>query len=247
MTEAVETRNAAVPTVGKTVAVGLLMGLSIQFIGTLSWVALIRMNAREHPASPWAAATMGCWLLIMLVWLNGRGWPRRTSAFREFHLRLWRPQPGAWAGDSLASILSLIGALVVLSLLYVLIGASRPPVDVSAYSTALRWSALLMGPTVAGVVEEMAFRGYMQSHLERVGPTFAILVTSAVFTLLHASQGLTYLLTFAPGIFLASVVYGHLALKSGSILPGMALHVAGDLAYAYFALLGGDSALLFAN
>ena len=31
-----------------------------------------------------------------------------------------------------------------------------------------------MGATVAGVVEETAFRGYMQSHLERIGPTFAI-------------------------------------------------------------------------
>lgn len=84
---------------------------------------------------------------------------------------------------------------------------------------------------VAGVVEEMAFRGYMQRHLERIGPTFAILVTSAVFTLLHISQGFTYLLTFGPGIFIASVVYGHLALKSGSILPGMALHFAGDLGH----------------
>jgi membrane protease YdiL (CAAX protease family) len=55
------------------------------------------------------------------------------------------------------------------------------------------------------------------------------------------------MVTFAPGIFLASVVYGHLALKSRSILRGMALHFAGDLAYSYFALLGGDSALLFAR
>jgi uncharacterized protein len=130
----------------------------------------------------------------------------------------------------------------------VLIGASRPPVDVSPYpTTAIRFSVLLMGPMVAGVVEETAFRGYMQSHLERIGPTFAILVTSAVFTLLHATHGLAYLLAVAPGFFLASVVYGYLALKSGSILPGMALHFAGDLAYAYFALLGGDSALLFVN
>ena len=248
MTEAVATPNVAIPKVGKTVAVALLMGLSIQLIGTLPWVALIRLNVREHPDSPWAAATTACWLVLMLVWLSGHGWPRSTSAFRRFHLRLWQPQPGAWSGDSLATILSLICALVGLSVLYVLIGASRPPVDVSAYpTTAIRFSVLLMGPMVAGVVEEMAFRGYMQRHLERIGPTFAILVTSAVFTLLHGSQGLTYLLTFAPGIFLASAVYGHLALKSGSILPGMALHFAGDLAFAYFTLLGGDSALLFSS
>jgi membrane protease YdiL (CAAX protease family) len=248
MTEAVATPDIAIPKVGKTVAVALLMGLSIQLIGTLAWVALIRLNVREHPDSPWAAVATACWLMLMLVWLSGRGWPRRTSAFRRFHLRLWQPHPGAWSGDSLATILALMGAMIGLAVMYVLIGASRPPVDLSPYpTTAIRFSALIMGPMVAGVVEEMAFRGYMQRHLERIGPTFAIMVTSAVFTLLHISQGPTYLLTFGPGIFIASVVYGHLALKSGSILPGMALHFGGDLAYAYFALLGGDSARLFAS
>jgi membrane protease YdiL (CAAX protease family) len=248
MTEAVATPNAATPTVHKTVAVALLMGLAITLAGTLPWVALIRLNARDHPESPWAAVTTACWLIVMLVWLSGRGWPRRTSAVRRFHCRLWRPEAGAWSGDSLTTILSLIGAMVGLSVVYVLMGASRPPVDVSAYpTTAVRFSVLLMGPMVAGVVEETAFRGYMQSHLERIGPTFAILVTSTAFTLLHGTHGLAYLLAVAPGFFLASVVYGYLALKSGSILPGMALHFAGDLAFAYFALLGGNSALLFAN
>jgi membrane protease YdiL (CAAX protease family) len=248
MTDTVATPNAAIPTTGKTVAVALLMGVAIQLMGTLAWVALIRLNVREHPESPWAATATACWLVIMLVWLSGRGWPRSTSAFRRFHCRLWRPQPDAWSGEGLATVLSLIAAMVGLSIVYVLMGASRPPVDVSAYpTTAIRFSILLMGPMVAGVVEETAFRGYMQSHLERIGPTFAILVTSAVFTLLHATHGLAYLLAVAPGFFLASVVYGYLALKSGSILPGMALHFLGDLAFAYFALLGGDSALLFAS
>lgn len=36
-------------------------------------------------------------------------------------------------------------------------------------------------------------------------------------------------------------------LKSGSILPGMVLHFAGDLASSYFALLGGDPALLLVH
>lgn len=248
MTVAVAAPHAAIPRVGKTVAVALLMGLAIQLAGTLAWVAMIRLNVREYPESPWAAATTACWLAVMLVWLSGRGWPRSTSAFRRCHLRLWQPQPGAWSGDSLATILGLVGAMVGLAVMYVLIGASRSTVDVSPYpTTAIRFSVLLMGPLVAGVVEEAAFRGYMQSHLERIGPSFAILVTSAVFTLLHATQGVTYLLAFAPGIFVASVIYGHLAMKSGSILPGVALHFAGDLAYAYFALLGGDAALLFVN
>jgi len=246
MTDAAATPPAtAVPSVGKTVFIALLIGLSIQFIGTLSWVALIRLNAREHPEWPWAAAVMGCFLLVMMTWLSGRGWPRRSSQWRQFHLRLWRPQPGAWAGENRATILGLIAAMTGLYVLYALMGASRPPVDVSPYSLALRWSFLLMGPTVAGVVEEAAFRGYMQSHLERIGPTFAIMVSSAVFTLLHFSQGLTYMLMFGPGIFLASAIYGHLAQRSGSILPGIVLHIVGDVGYAFFGLLGGDASVLF--
>ncbi len=246
MTDSVVTPKTAIPTVGKTVVVALLMALPIQFVGTLSWVALIRRNVREHPEVPWAAAATGCLLILMLVWLSGRGWPRSTSASRRFHLRLWRPEPGAWSGDNLATILGLIAAMVGLSVVYVLMGASSAPQDISVYpTTAIRLSVLLMGPLVAGVVEEMAFRGYMQSHLERIGPTFAIVATSAVFTLLHISHGLAYLVTVAPGFFLASVVYGYLAQRSGSILPGMALHFAGDLAFAYFAILGGDSAQLF--
>lgn len=236
------------PKAGKTVAVAVLMGLAIQLVGTLSWVALIRRNVRDHPHVPWAAVATAALLVLMVVWLSGYGWPRRTSTYRRFHLRLWQPEPGAWSGENLATILSLMGALAGLSVLYALIGVMQPPVDLSPYpTTAIRFSALLMGPLVAGVVEEMAFRGYMQRHLERISPTFAITVTSAVFTLLHITQGLTYLLTFGIGIFIASVVYGHLAQKSGSILPGMVLHFAGDLAFAYFALLGGDSAKLFAG
>jgi membrane protease YdiL (CAAX protease family) len=241
-------QDVVIPKVGKTVGVALLMGLTIALMGTLPWVGLIRLNARENPESPWAAATTACWLILMLVWLSGRGWPSRTSAFRRFHCRLWRPEPGAWSGENLITILSLMAAMVGLSVIYVLMGATQPPVDVSPYpTTAIRFSVLLMGPLVAGVVEETAFRGYMQSYLERIGPTFAILVTSVAFTLLHATHGLAYLLSVAPGFFLASVVYGYLAQKSGSILPGMALHFAADLAFAYFALLGGDSGLLFAD
>jgi hypothetical protein len=34
---------------------------------------------------------------------------------------------------------------------------------------------------------------------------------------------------------------------AAGVVEGMALHLAGDLAFAYSALLGGNSTLLFAN
>lgn len=248
MSEAVAPPSAAAPKVGRTVIAAIAMALAIAAVGLLPWLFSIRLNLRLHPELPWAAMTTLCALAIMGVWLNGAGWPRRTSAFRRFHLRIWRPDPGAWSGAGLVSILGISCAIAGLYVLWILTGAGRAPADLSIYpTTSLRFTVLIMTPLVAAVVEEVAFRGYMQSHLERIGPTFAILVTSVAFALAHITHGLEYLLVVAPGFFFASVVYGYLALKSGSILPGMALHFFGDLSYAYFVQLGGDASRLFAN
>jgi membrane protease YdiL (CAAX protease family) len=248
MSDAAAATPTATPNVAKTVVIATLMGVVIAAIGIVPWVVSIRMNMRIEPGTPWAAATTICWLVIMLLWLGGAGWPRAASAFRRSHLRLWRPEPGAWSGANLLTIFGLICAMVALNVLWVLMSSGQPPADLSAYpAPPIPLSILIMGPLVSGVVEEVAFRGYMQSHLERIGPTFAILVTSTAFTLLHATHGLSYLFVVAPGFFLASVVYGYLALKSGSILPGLVLHFLGDFSYSYFVLLGGDPSRLFAN
>jgi len=102
-----------------------------------------------------------------------------------------------------------------------------------------------MSPVVAGVVEEAAFRGYMQRGLERVDPRNAIWIASLVFVVSHATHGFGAVLVLGPGIFLASVLYGHLALQTGTIVPGMCLHVIGDLTYTYFGVLHGNGRLLF--
>jgi membrane protease YdiL (CAAX protease family) len=248
MSDAVIQDITAAPKLTKTVVLASLLGLIITVIGSGFWVVVAPLNLRWRPELPWAAAATTCWLLILIIWLGGFGWPRSTSTSRRYHLRLWRPESDAWAGDSLVTILGLSFALVGSSVFWILAQTGSPPIDVNPYpTTAIRFSVLIMGAVVSGVVEEVAFRGYMQSHLERIGPTFAILVTSVVFTLMHASHGLQYLISVAPGFFMASVVYGYLALKSGSIIPGMVLHSAGDASHTYFVLLGGNSNLLFAS
>lgn len=241
-------QHITAPKLVRTIVFASLMSIAITIVGAGFWVVVAPLNLRWHPELPWAAAATTCWLLIMIFWLGGSGWPRSTSALRRHHLRFWRPETGAWAGDSLVTILGLGFALVGSSVFWILAQTGSSPIDVSPYpTTAIRFSVLIMGAVVSGVVEEVAFRGYMQSHLERIGPTFAILVTSVVFTLMHASHGLQYLISVAPGFFLASIVYGYLALKSGSIIPGMVLHSAGDAGHTYFVLLGGNSDLLFAS
>lgn len=261
-------RTAAGPSSGayaRPVATGVL----VLAVGTLPWVLLARWNARIRPDVPWAALVTIAYLAVLLAWLHGVGPPRRTAAARRERLRLWStaeppgeedtlaghahgpssaraaaPNAGARFGAALPYLLGL----ALLTVLWIAIGRPAVATDVSAYpTTAYRWSIFVMGAVVSGVVEEAAFRGYMQRGLEPYGRERAVLVTSAIFTLVHAVHGLGALLLVGPGIFVASVLYGAMALRTGTILPGMVAHTLGDLAYTYFGTLRGDGSLLFVS
>ena len=77
----------------------------------------------------------------------------------------------------------------------------------------------VLAALVAGITEEVGFRGYMQVPLgKRYGPAIAITIVSIVFVLAHLNQA------WAGGIliilFIISVLWGVLARVSGSLIPG---------------------------
>jgi membrane protease YdiL (CAAX protease family) len=229
----------------------VVAGVLVAAVGIGPWVLLARRNLTLRPDVPWAAVATLVYLVLLLSWLNGAGWPRRTAAWRRRHLRLW---PGHVAvGEATANqpagfkaAAPLVAGWGVLTMIWILIGRLEQPPDLSAYpTTAYRFSIFFMGPLVSGVVEEAAYRGYMQRGLEPFGIERAVLVTSLVFTLMHGVHGLGTLLLVGPGIFVVSILYGALALRTGSVIPGMILHTVGDLAYTYFATLRGEGRLLF--
>ncbi len=203
------------------------------------------LNARINPEIPWAALATAAWLFVLLFWLNGGGPPASTRATRRHHLRLWRPEPGAWRGENLLMIVGLALATMALYPILIAFTPRASPADLVAYpTTEYRFSIVIMGALVSGVVEEVAFRGYMLSQLERFGRDFAVPLMAAVFVLSHATHGLA-MLPLAPGLFVAGLLYGHLALRTGSILPGALIHSVGDASVTYFGTLGGDASLLF--
>ena len=85
---------------------------------------------------------------------------------------------------------------------------------------AVYFLALCVMPAVA---EEVLFRGAFQGLMRPCGSAAAIFAPALLFGLLHLdlAQGLT---AFACGVFL-----GWLAERSGSILPGMLLHLANNI------------------
>ncbi len=222
------------------------IGVAVAAAGILPWTVMARMNAQVRPDLPWAALATAIYLALLIAWLNGTGPPQPWKQPRRKLLRLWSGQPENQNDDHLLSTPAIIGAFVVLTAVWIGMGPSEPP-DLSAYpTTAYRFSVAIMGAAVSGIVEEAAFRGYMQRGLERFGVHRAILITSVIFVLVHAVHGLGTLLVLGPGIFVASWLYGWLAWRTGSIVPGMVIHSLGDFAYTYFGLLGGDYRLLFA-
>jgi membrane protease YdiL (CAAX protease family) len=87
---------------------------------------------------------------------------------------------------------------------------------------------LLTAGAIAGVIEEAAFRGYLQVPLEnRYGYRTAILIVGLLFVVAHYRLGAPELepwLVFSPVYFAAAIAFGALAYLSGSIVPGVIAH-----------------------
>jgi membrane protease YdiL (CAAX protease family) len=223
----------------------ILTGLLIVAAGLLPWTLLAQVNARVRPDLPWAALVTAGYLGLLLVWLNGWGPPRRSAEHRHRSLRLWPPGARGADGPTAGVVVVLLGLLYVL---WIAISRMSPTPDLSMYpTTSYRWSMFMMGGVLAGVVEEAAFRGYMQTGLESHDRRNAIWLTSLVFVASHVTQGIGAVLVMGPGLFITSMLYGTLARRTGTILPGMMIHVLGDLARVYFGVLRGDGSLLFVS
>jgi membrane protease YdiL (CAAX protease family) len=81
------------------------------------------------------------------------------------------------------------------------------------------WSAFLLVCVSPGVLEELAFRGYIQGRLGRVlSPREVVVVQAAMFSVLHMH----------PGVFVSHFVFGlalgWLRVASRSLYPGMLVH-----------------------
>jgi len=98
-----------------------------------------------------------------------------------------------------------------------------------------------MSAAVAGVTEEVAFRGYLQGPIERRhGPVTAILITGVLFGFMHFTHP-EVTLVLMPFYLAVAAVYGMLAYLTNSILPSMVLHGGGNVFAAFALFAGGQS------
>ena len=220
----------------------VVLGLAVAAAGTLPWAALATLNLEYMSALPWAVPVMAVYLWLFWKYVRGAGWPRTTAVSRRVHARANPVSEQLWGPALLAGMIGLVTVLLlqgVLARLVVL--PQQQDLDIDRYPalTVLCW--VLMASVVAGIVEETAFRGYMQRPIERRhGPVVAILVTGLVFGALHFTHA-EVTLALIPFYLAAAAVYGALAYFTDSTWPSIWLHAGGNAFSAFTLFTQGRS------
>src|SRR5215472_3523815 len=148
-----------------TTALAVVLGLVIAAVGLLPWNILAQVNVRWWPNVPWCAPIGLLWLFLFWSYLNGAGWPALTAQRRNTLLRA-RPLHGnrlRWCVFAGASALIALVMLYFVAVQFVDLQPSAfQPRRVAALPFWVAVVAMFMTAVVAGVVEEAAYRGYMQ-------------------------------------------------------------------------------------
>ncbi len=206
--------------------------------GNLPWVGFGRIaglgawNLRVGTTVPWAILPMALYLSMYWRFIDG-GWSASTDgARRRANLRANTLSPGVWFAALAAGALGFgtLLALLAMAARLVRLPGSEPITTSPGMPLLTAFLLLVMQAVVAGVSEEAAFRGYMQSMIERrYGVAVAILANGTLFGLLHFGNHPGDVLLMLPYYVAVSAVYGGLTWAADSILPAVVLHSVGDI------------------
>jgi membrane protease YdiL (CAAX protease family) len=220
------------PAVVRALIASALIGAS----GPLVQNALAAANLRTTPAIPWGAAATLVWLVLLWRWLGGWGWPASTSELRHTYRGAEPMGPDTWRWALFAAAFAAVSFRALLDVLRRLSPVPSadliPAEQLAGYPAATILALLLAAAISAGVVEEVAFRGYLQRMIEpRHGATVAIAVSSLAFAFAHWRWGAPdprQWLAFTPAYFACGIGLGALAYFSRSIVPGILAHATID-------------------
>ncbi|MGB3906516.1 MAG: type II CAAX endopeptidase family protein [Anaerolineae bacterium] len=212
-----------IPVLIRAIALGLL----VSTIGVFAWPVIVVII----PA-PWSLVVMGGVLWLYWKYFSGSWWPKATAEARSVNFRATRPSAAVWKWGLMAAMLAVVvlesGFVITFRIVEFPAEAWNLGYDFSAVPLWLAWLVVIMSAMVAGVCEEVGFRGYMQVPLEkRYGPGVAITIVSTVFLVSHLRQAWAPPVLFH--LFAISALWGILAYASGSLIPGMISHTVADI------------------
>jgi len=215
-----------------TVLVASGITILVLLTGSVPWAFLSNWNQRVGLFVPWAIVPMAIYLWAYFGFIGGQ-WMAAGSERRRATLRANRLPGSVWFAALPPGVLgigAILALLVVVSRLVHLPGGT-PITTPAGMPVATMFALLTMQSVVAGVTDESAFRGYMQSIVgRRFGVVVAVLASGVLFGLLHFPNHPGDVLLMLPYYVAVSAMYGGLTWATGSILPALVLHSVGDIA-----------------
>ena len=216
----------------------LILMLSVTMIGTLSWSLLLFL-----PLFPWTILIMGGILFVFVLFFSGRWGHRASQESRRTNFRSVKFPSTVWLWSIIGIILFVIISQAILVVTFRLIPFPSELFtiyNVEGVPVWVAWLFVFMAAMVAGICEEIGFRGYGQVPLEkRYDPKLAIAFVSITFILFHLNQ------VWLPPIFIHGLILsaflGFFAYLSGSLVPVIIAHTGMDVflfAYWWSNLLG---------
>jgi membrane protease YdiL (CAAX protease family) len=211
----------------EAVVQAVLLGMLIVLAATIPRNMLFMANLRYDTAIPWSVPLIAVYLWLFWRYVQGAGPPESTAKVRRTSLRA-NPVPGrVWAWALLAGGLGLVALVLALRVANRLVALPEQQApDLSQMPALTVLALLLMSSLFAGVVEESAFRGYMQGPIERrLGLPLAILITGTMFAIAHLD--FTWILW--PYYVTVAAIYGIVTHLARSIFPAVVLHASGNV------------------
>jgi len=204
----------------------ILSGIFVTFVGIGPWLVSIAVI----PA-PWSVPVMGGILWLYWKYFSGNWWPRSTADTRSKNFRAVKLSADIWKWGLAGTFLFVIvfqSATVLTFRLVEFPAEASADYGLGGLPAWQAWMIIIMASLVAGVCEEIGFRGYMQRPLEkRYGPLAGITIVSILFTVFHLNQAWAGPVLFQ--IFAISALFGVLAYASGSLIPSIIAHTIMDI------------------
>ena len=197
---------------------GVLILLAIIALGIFPPTILDEIGVRLTPELPWVAPVALAWMWLVWRYLDRPGWRRE-------HLGAKRLTSGQWL-FALATLATGTGAIHAfrMALLRWIAAADVSLPNLPLLSTSVLLSSFLVTALSSAMFEEAGYRGYFLRVLEeRYGWKTAVILSALFFMLAHVSRGHAFLVVL-PFAFLFGCLYGMVAWKTGSILPGVFVH-----------------------
>jgi len=174
----------------RTLIRAITSGVVVALAGLGSWGGLLYAGGANPVFLPWVVPAMAVILVAAGAYLKWGSWPRSGRAFRRQAVRLNAVSRRAF----LLALASGWSTMLCGFCLYVahrtlngMGGEGLLALPHAPFSSL--WPGLVMAGIVAGVVEEIAFRGFIQGTVERrFGVAPAILVSGLLWAAFHLNH-----------------------------------------------------------